>query len=320
MPNKKDLGKDPAKGGNKPKKSKGNPGMGDKTAWSNGEDAGIDIENLEDFQEELDEDEMTPEKIVDMYKKKLSGTIGEFVAKCKKAKTEGAGITGFSKLGRDRKKWSNIFMSTVVNSMRSNIAKMEREWRKTFSRPNRRNGVVKPGQMLKKGRVEVKEGVTITLKFFVDRSGSMGDGGLRRALTAVWSVCDKIKAQYKSNKMIKGFDCMVYPFDEGIHQPLKYGEMYKSGNGNVGFDVTLRNMVKVSTESGENTMLNVIVTDGQWSIPVNSSLTELRKMAGTVIFITNNEEQKQLDALEEIESKFNRFKLILADNDWTLKI
>ena len=236
MPNKKDLGKDPAKGGNKPKKSKGNPGMGDKTAWSNGEDAGIDIENLEDFQEELDEDEMTPEKIVDMYKKKLSGTIGEFVAKCKKAKTEGAGITGFSKLGRDRKKWSNIFMSTVVNSMRSNIAKMEREWRKTFSRPNRRNGVVKPGQMLKKGRVEVKEGVTITLKFFVDRSGSMGDGGLRRALTAVWSVCDKIKAQYKSNKMIKGFDCMVYPFDEGIHQPLKYGEMYKSGNGNVGFD------------------------------------------------------------------------------------
>ena len=320
MPDKKDLGNDPSKGGNKPKKPKPTSDDSDKSAWSNGADAGVDIENLEDFQEDLDRDEMTPERIIDTYKKKLSGKVGEFISKCKKAKSEGSGVMGFSPLGRDRKKWSTNFMSNVVNYMRSNINRMEREWRKTFARPNRRNGVVKPGQMLKKGRVEIKEGVTITMKFFVDRSGSMGNDGLRRALTAVWSVCDKIKAQYKSNKMIKGFDCMVYPFDEGIHRPLKYGEMYSSGSGNVGFDTTLRNMVKISTDSGENTMLNVILTDGQWDIPVNSSLSELRKMAGTVIFITNSEDQKQLNALEEIESKFDRFKLILADNNWTLKI
>ena len=317
MPNKNDLGKDPAKGGNTAKKDKS---MSNENAWGNGEDAGIDIENLEDFQKELDEDEMTPEKIVDMYKKKLSGKIGEFISKCKKAKSEGSGFVGFSPLGRDRKKWSSQFMSSVVSSMRSNITRLEREWRKTFARPNRRNGVVRMGQVLKKGRIEVKEGVTITMKFFVDRSGSMENWGVRKALSAVWSVCDTIKAQYNDNKMIKGFDCMVYPFDEGIHKPLKYGEMYSSGGSNVGFDVTLRNMVKISTESGENTMLNVILTDGRWDIPVNSSLTELRKMAGAVIFITNNEDHEQLDALEEIESKFDRFKLILADKEWTLKI
>jgi len=315
MPDDKELGNDPAKGGNQPKKPKPGYQAHDDSAWSDEAGGGF-VDALHEFQEDLDEDEMVPEEIINRYKKKISGTLGDFIKKCGKARMQGMGAPAYSPLGKERRNWQAEFMTNAVNIMRSGIARMEKEYRKTYSRPNRRNGIVKPGQMLKKGRVEIKEGTTITMKFFVDRSGSMNDWGVRKVLEAVWAFCDKIKAQYKNNKMIKQFDCLVYPFDTDIHEPLKYGAICSSGGCNCKFSDLLNAMQKVN----ENTMLNVIITDAQWPVNVSQSLSKLKDIDGKVLMITNeNDGEESVEACRRIEQGCNKFQLILADKEWTLK-
>lgn len=311
MPKDNKLGNDPAKGKNTPKQNKPNP-KGNKNAFSHGDEFSG---KLHDFQEDLQERERLPKAIVDAYKRESSGAIGEFVKICRMAKTEGYGLAAKNENGEDRKKWGAKFITSAMNIMRSGIARIEREFRKTYSRPNRRSGIIEPGQVIKKGEMEIINGTTITMKFFIDISGSMGDNKVRRCFTAVYTVCEQVLKITKNSQRIEKVDCLVHPFTEEIQDAVKIGTIPRSTGGNCKFPELLDYMSKYN----ENTLISVIITDAQWDIVKGSASKAIRSMPGMIIFITNNTSESQIEDLKEIEKACNNFKLILADEDFTLK-
>ena len=303
---------DPSKNG-KQRKNVGKPqGKGSK-----GQGHGSTPEGLEEFQDDLDEDEKTPASIVNQYVKSATGSLKDFVSKCRAAKNKGMGAVSRAIFGRDRAKWSQLFTRTAANIMRSKVAQIEKEYRKTYSRPNRRNGVVQPGQVLRKGKVEVKKGVTISMLFFIDISGSMPDAAIRNCFKSVWSICDNIISRYSSNQRIDKIEPLVFAFDDNIKGPYKHNEVKGSDHGGTcDFDKLLNKMKQYN----ETTALNVILTDAEWSIFESDVLRELRETNGSTIVITNADEKSpSVKAFERIEKASNKFTMILADQSFELK-
>ena len=290
-----------------------------KNSYSGGERGDIK-EELHDFQEELQRHERTPQAILDRYKRAGAGLIGQFVSKCRMAKTEGDGIMAVNDSGRERKRWGSIFMTSAISKVRSGIASIEKEYRRTYARPNRRNGVVEPGQILKKGKIEIKRGTTITMKFFIDISTSMvGEGvnRVRNCFKSVYSICDAILKLTKNNRLIEKVDCLVYPFNDNVLKPVPLGTIPKATGGNCDFDELLDSM----SEYNEHTMISVILTDAQWTVPVSGSVRMIRNLPGTVIVITNRpDDTDEIEAFKEIEQYCHNFKLIPADDEFTLSI
>lgn len=335
MPNEKQLGNDPAKAnkpgqsGNIPKKKKvggqrGQQGQrGDGFGEWEGNDsysggkAGKEIPGLAELQEELNSDPRTPKQIVEEYARRgLGGNAKGFFDKCKSS-AKGPGFVAFSPKAKERGKWAKEFMTNATSMMRSKITQMERIWKQTYSRPNRRAGLAREGMPIKRGKMELKQGVTITLKFYIDVSGSMGQSSVNRCFEMVWAVCDKIKEQHKNNVHIKDFECIAYPFTEVLEPPVKYGKAARCHGGNMDFDELLNCM----KDKSELAMLNVIITDAQWPInPTQSSNVIRNDISGNLIMITNSTSQGDIDELHEIENRCKNFKVILSDDQWNINL
>ena len=170
---------------------------------------------LEEFLEldEMDQ-EATDEikKIVEEHKKRIDGVVGEFLEKTKqsikdiKNIRDGKGYKTFAK-SNGVSKWDLDFKKFVDDYIKKQIFKKKREMEDTYSRPNRRSGYVKYGELIKKGSKPKEDKMNISMTFYIDKSGSMAGEDLDNATKLAYGLSDAVESKHKhEKKVIDKFD------------------------------------------------------------------------------------------------------------------
>ena len=59
-----------------------------------------------------------------------------------------------------------------------------------------------------------KNGMTINAAFYIDRSGSMGSS-IENVFDAAYIICESLKKQFKSEKVVDDFVFKIHSFDLG---------------------------------------------------------------------------------------------------------
>lgn len=283
----------------------GKTGNGDKNA---GNGAGTGAGTTEQEEVDVEKIKHKAEQIIEKYSKKLTGALGEFISKCRVSaslKTDGL------KVGTQAGNLSwNQEMTTYINSfVRKKVFQKKRMVERTYKRPNRRSGVVEIGAPLVKGKRIRKDSLSINTAFYIDRSGSMSN--INDVFKAAYTLCDVIKKKFGKESVVDDIAFKMHAFDYDMHE-LAFGKKMSADGGTMDFGSILE-YIKDHTQ---DYMINVIITDAQFSIDRNKVTKFIKDINGMLLFITNydNEEMKQL------AKQYNtQLFYILADKDFTIK-
>ena len=253
------------------------------------------------------------------YGEKITGAIGDFVdlyknsiLDLKKAKNKEMGKSLKAYTRRSGKKaWDaelNMLIETYISDC---IQERKREVKYTYQRHNRRQGIVKPGDPIKKGTLPKKDKMDITLTYYIDKSGSMSGGKLENAFKASHLFSKALLKNNEDEAIINDFNFTYYAFDEHFHE-MKQNQIPRPSNGNVDFNEILEYI----HEHSLNDMINIIITDAQFPINPKKCIEAIKQTQGLFIVVANSS-YNQVD-FEEIEKTLKgKFKFLLADNDFT---
>ena len=278
--------------------------------------------NLKEFIEaDMRDTETTKEatEMFDRYKKRIDGVVGDFIGTTKKCfkdiqnARDGAGYKTFAKkMGTS--KWDQDFKKIVDAYVRQRIQKKKREMERTYSRPNRRAGYVQYGKPIKPGEKPKEDKLTISMTFYIDKSGSMAGEDLENATKLAYGISDSIEKKHKhEKKVIDKFDFKFFTFNEHV-QPIKKNLTVESSGGNMSFE----ELLEVIKSTSINDMINVIITDAGFPISVSKTSQFIDDMTGLFLFITNMDQNSaDYKAVEKKVANHN-FNYILADRHFDL--
>jgi len=259
--------------------------------------------------EELDEIRKSAEEIINKYKEKLTGHLGEFLAKCKSSgslKKEGLKVNTL----RGQSGWNTQMNQICKGFVKKKVFQKKRQFEKTYTRVRRGSGFVKFGQPIDPGRKVKEDKMNLSVSFYIDRSGSMGSS-IDSVFKAVFYISDSLKKHFGKEKVIDEKIFETYAFDYSLHK-LKFGQTMRADGGTMSFNDLLKHINK----NTKDFLINVIVTDAEFSSIDTSTIKDLLKdIDGILIFITNQDNE----TMKELSKKYpTQLYYILADSQFKL--
>lgn len=253
------------------------------------------------------------DKVLKKHKQSLSSPIGDFVKKCKlskllkenKVKGQGLNIKTGTKGDNSWDKAMNITANTFVAKQ---VAKIKREYKKTYMRP-KRGTTPKIGQPVTQGRQKKHDKINVSVAFYIDNSGSMWEC-IDQVLDCVWKLSDELSGKY--DKAQTKTDFKYYTFNERINE-IKYHASVHSGGGTLAFE---RLFEKIKEGTGD-AMINVILTDADMDCDKAKVLKYLNDAPNLFIFISNNENQDFIEISKEVKKK--NLVYIQADREFNVE-
>lgn len=247
--------------------------------------------------------------IIEKYKNKLAGDFGEFIKKCKTSKD--LKDTGLALNTTNGSTGWNEKMNSYINAfVKKKVFQKKRQYQETYSRVKRGSGFIEYGKPIKPGKKVREEKLNINVAFYVDRSGSMG-GCIKEVFDACYIICESIKKKFKKESVVDNIEFKIYAFDHEMKE-LKYGNRCDARGGTMGFHEILGFMNK----NTENFMINVIITDADFSIEQNEVDKFMKNISGMLLFITNNDNA----TMKKISKKYEtQLFYVLADHDFKVK-
>lgn len=267
---------------------------------------------------EMSEDEA--KKIIRRFAKGSDRIIKDFVRKCEEAETkEEKGVIVDVKNEKVNYSWANSFSDTIKNVIKQKVRKRVKEWEETYARPNRRQGIVREGDIIKKGKKPLKNKMTISMAFYVDRSGSMSSSNnirLENIMNFIYGLSDTIMKKYHRNPVVEECLFRTFVFDNGMTEVKR--PYVPSANG--GTDPLHRVLSNIITRT-PNAMINVIITDAEMDFNISDIKSNLNELSGMVVFITNDSKVAgTLKPLDDVttSNKTPKFKLIKTPQDFNI--
>lgn len=267
---------------------------------------------------EMSEDEAR--KIIRRFARSSDPIIKDFVRKCEEAETkEEKGIIVDVKNEKVNYSWANSFSDTIKNVIKQKVRKRVKEWEETYARPNRRQGIVRDGDIIKKGKKPLKNKMTISMAFYVDRSGSMNSPNnirLENIMNFIYGLSDTIMKKYNRNPVVEECLFRTFVFDNGmteVHRPY----IPTDEGGTDPLHTVLDNIIKRTP----NAMINVIITDAGMDFNIANIKSRLKELSGMVVFITNDSSVAgTLKPLDDVttSNKTPKFKLIKAPENFDI--
>jgi len=282
------------------KNSEGNP-----NGW--GEGTGDGTNNYSDV--DLDELKKRAEEVIEKYKKRISGDLGEFFKKCRSSQIlEENGLNVQTSKGISL--WNQKVNGYVRAYVKNKVFKKHRERKKSYKRIRRGSGFIKFGMPIEPGKVIKNDKLTISVAFYVDRSGSM-TGVINEVFEAAYIIGEALKKEFSRDKVVGEIKFKMFSFDDVIEE-IEWGKKVNARGGNLSMSQYLKELEK---RTG-NYMINVFITDGQFDIDKKEVENLLKNLEGCMIFVTNQGD----DTMETI-SKENPTKLfyVEADSDFKIK-
>lgn len=256
-------------------------------------------------------------KIISKHKDSASSPISDFVKQCKTAAKTKDGIKLKVTEGAS---WMNKLDREVDAYVRQMIFKYQQK-ESTYSRPNRRSGVIRPGQPVVKGSRNKKNTLIIKFAFFIDNSGSMGEPHkgepLYNAVMAANTIADKTEKSYKSKETVAGTIFDFYTFDT-VTEKLGRGKMANSGGGTMSF----LSLVRDFTKFGSDSLVNIVITDAEFDSSdwnEKAFLDFIKESKGFTVLITNGYRDEWVKLSKKHPDLKGKFLYIEADASFTNK-
>ena len=276
-------------------------------SWGDGEVSydpnDIDKAELDKIKEEI-------EKIREKYKDKITGSLGDFVKKCKSsAKCDNAGLA-VNTSGRGTTTWNKTLYSNISSFIKTKTIRLRREFERTYAKP-KSGKLYKFGEPLERGKRRKNNSVEIGISYYVDISGSMY-GCIDEVWNALYAVTAEVTKRFKSEKLIKKLNHHIFAFNTTIY-PITYGDKMRADGGNVDLEELMDEMKR---KNPADTMINIILTDAQWPINKTEVIKFVEDSGALFIFITNQHtpEIKKLS-----ETLRTQIKYIEADESFSIE-
>lgn len=289
---------------NQANKKEGKPGKG----WSHAGHLQED-DYLVGEEEDIEEIRKRAESVIKEWQSKISGTFGEFITKCKKsAELKEKGLVtntykGISLWNQQMNKYINAFV-------KKKVFQKHREYKKTYTRVKRGSGIIKYGDPLQKGKKIKDDKLTINAAFYVDVSGSMYHC-INNVFEAMFEISESIKKQFSKDKVVEDVIFKSFIFNDHIKE-IKWGTKVHASGGNVEFS----DIVKYMAKTTKDYMINVVITDANFSINENSVKTFMKDIDGMLLFITNEDSKPMKNVAKDLPTQVY---YVLADNNFTIK-
>ena len=279
----------------------GNPnGWGDGTSNEENVDSEVDLKELKKRAEE----------IIEKYKNRISGDFGKFIKKCQVSQTLKKDGLVVKTQNKGISMWNQKLNSYINAYVKKRVFQKRREIEMTYKKMPRRQGFVKVGDPLKKGKRIKNDKLLINVAFYVDRSGSMYNT-IDKVFDAAYTIAEALKRHFKSEKVVENVEFKMYTFDDKIEE-IKWGHKVQARGGNLSMHQYLQ---KLEDLTGDY-LVNVFITDGQFDINKNEVQNLLKKLGGCLVYVTN-----QGSSVMENLAKENDTQLfyILADENFTVE-
>ena len=248
------------------------------------------------------------EDIIDKYRNKLSGPLGEYISKCyasSQLKKDGLQVKTYKGVSG----W-NTKMNQIINAyVKKRVFQKKRQYESTYKRIKRGSGFIKWGDPIKKGKRVKKDTFNIDCAYYLDISGSMGSS-VKYVFDAVFRICEALKKQFGKEQVVDETIFRTWVFNDYIKE-IKFGNTVSSSGCTMPFNELLRNINKFSKEF----LINVVITDAQFDINVSDIKKLLDDIDGIVLFITNSPNK----TVEDLSKKYStKLYYIIADSEFKL--
>lgn len=289
--------------GQKHNQSGGDWGSG---TYLGGDEADKDLDDLE--RKELDKITRYIDGCVKKYASKIAGAFGNFVKQCKFSKEMRP--TGLAAPATKAKaNWKQMTYKAIGGFIKNKVFQKKREWKRTYSRPKRGSGIVRMGEPIEMGRIPKDDKMNIPIAFYLDKSGSMYST-IDRAASAMYSIAKEIKHDWFKEKVINEIDFSYFAFDVSMHE-LKTGQVPPASDDNM----TLADILQFIATRPKKDLINIIITDGQYSIDDAKMAQYFKDYDGLMVMVINNVNNK----MKNLENKFpNKFIYVQADSQFTV--
>ena len=258
---------------------------------------------------ELEKIKKQAKEVLDKWREKISGDLGSFINKCKKSLQ--LNPSGLNIGNRHSAPGWNQQMASYVNTfVKKQVFKKKRYFEKTYSRMNRRAGYVKAGQPITPGRRTRKDALTINCAFYIDRSGSMMGDPIKNVFKAAYAIAEGLKKQFSREKIVDEISFKMFAFDTVMH-PIKWGNTISAGGGNMDGSEIFEYIEKNTNDF----LINIIITDAQFSFAESTIKELLDKTNGMVLFIANND----CESIKRVAKDSLHLFYVLADSQFTIK-
>ena len=182
-------------------------------------------------------------------------------------------------------------------------------------KPPRRGGITQIGAPVLQGKTRIRDGIVISMAFYVDTSGSMSGAPIANVCKAVNKITQDVEGKYKkklAGKPGSGFDFDAWSFDLSFHKEKLPLGIPARNTGNIDLDELLIGM----QEKTKTSWINVIFTDA--GFPVNPSICVpiIKKFDGVIVYVINGNVYE--NEYKEIANKCKNFIYIQADNKFTI--
>ena len=203
-------------------------------------------------------------------------------------------------------------MNSYVNTyVKKKVFQKKREFKKTYSRVKRGSGFIKQGMPIQPGKRIREEKLTINVAFYIDRSGSMDGEPINNVFNSAYTISEALKKSFGKEKVVDEISFKMFAFDMAMHE-LKWGNRINASGGTMSFDSILEYIKNHTHEY----LINIIITDAQFSINESEVDRFIKDIDGMVLFITNNEN----GTMKNLAKKHNtQLYYVLADHQFTVK-
>jgi len=261
---------------------------------------------------DLEELKKRAEQTIEKYKNKISGDLGSFLKKCQSSsllKETGLVVQTDKAISL----WNQQLNTYVKSYVKKKVFQKHREFKRTYQRIKRGSGFVEFGQPIQRGKKLKEDKLVINVAFYVDRSGSMS-GTIDKVFDAAYIIGEALKKQFAKEKVVGNIAFKMYTFDDKIEE-IPWGKKVQARGGNMSMHQYLK---KIEELTGDY-MINIFITDGEFSVDANDVTDLLKKLAGCLIYVTNT--PSECSTVMKKLSKTNATQLfyIDADKDFNIK-
>ena len=285
-------------------REKGNPGGKD--------GGGSGSKGNQESEINLDELKKRAEQTIEKYRNKISGDLGSFLKQCQSSSMlKENGLTVQTEKGISL--WNQQLNSYVKAYVKKKVFQKHREFKRTYQRTKRGAGFVEFGQPIQRGKKLKEDKLIISVAFYVDRSGSM-TGTIDKVFDAAYVIAEALKKQFAKEKVVGDIAFKMYTFDDSIEE-IKWGKKVQARGGNMSMHQYLKHIEELTGDY----LINIFITDGEFSVDANDVTDLLKKLAGCLIYVTNT--PSECSTVMKKLSKTNATQLfyIDADKDFNIK-
>lgn len=240
--------------------------------------------------------------VLDSFSKHLSGSIRGFLDKCKSSsKLEGSDKVVRGKRGSN---WYRELNREVSGFIQDQIDKVKKKTKSSYSRPNRRAGIIKKGQPILPGKMKDNSYIQISSAFFTDISGSMASC-IDQVIDATYSLATEIDRDFHKSPYISDITSDFYVFNEDITK-IKFGQRVEAEGGNI----SLGELVEIMDKNYGNYLISIIITDAGFSSGEAELIKYLKEHPDQFLVFISSEDN---DDIKDILSKRSNAVFIRAN-------